>query len=91
MELDRYLQAYFPVTLNELEILKNRFKEESLEKGEYFLKRGRIAEKLSFIRVGLIRIYAEAEDKEVTQWISTSGYFVTDLRSLLFHSAASLA
>jgi CRP-like cAMP-binding protein len=43
---------------------------------------------LSFIESGLLRIYSISDGKEVTQWISTKGYFVTDLSSLLFESPA---
>lgn len=35
-----------------------------------------------------MRIFTTTDDKEVTQWISTQGYFVTDLSSLLFKNPA---
>ena len=36
----------------------------------------------------MVRIYTTIEDKEVTQWISTPGYFVTDLASFTFNTPA---
>jgi len=36
----------------------------------------------------LLRIYVKDQNKEVTQWISTAGYFVTDLSSLVFQNPA---
>ncbi|OGS76943.1 MAG: Crp/Fnr family transcriptional regulator [Candidatus Fluviicola riflensis] len=35
-----------------------------------------------------MRIYVQTEDKEVTQWISTKGYFVTDLAGFVFETPA---
>ena len=35
-----------------------------------------------------MRIYVSLDDKEVTQWISTKGYFVTDLASFIFETSA---
>ena len=32
--------------------------------------------------------FFETEDKEVTQWISTKGYFVTDLSGFIFNQPA---
>lgn len=62
--------------------------ETELKKGEYFIKTGQYCEKLSFVQDGLIRIYADAGDKEITQWISTKGYFLTDLYSFIFKQRA---
>ncbi len=35
---------------------------------------------------GIIRLYREVNNKEVTQWISTRGNFVTDIASFIFQS-----
>ena len=40
------------------------------------------------MRSGFIRVFANANDKEVTQWISTKGYFITDLYSFTFKQRA---
>ncbi|PSR56751.1 Crp/Fnr family transcriptional regulator [Adhaeribacter arboris] len=32
-----------------------------------------------------MRVYVATPEKEVTQWISTKGYFVTDLAGIIFH------
>ena len=87
--LERNIQSYFGVIEQEdLEIIHSYFHQSILKKGGYFLKAGRPCDKLSFIQSGLLRIYAIADDKEVTQWIATEGHFVTDLSSLLFESPA---
>jgi len=87
-ELEQYLHSYFPLKQDDLEKIESLFKETSIKKGDYFLKAGRQSDQLSFIRSGLLRIYATTEEKEVTQWISTKGYFVTDLSSFIFETPA---
>src|SRR5690349_8792455 len=67
-----------------------KFHREGLVKGDYFVKTGRPAQKLGFIESGLVRIYAASEEKEVTQWISTPGYFITELSSFVFQNPARL-
>ena len=88
-ELQRNIQSYFGVIRPEdLEKIGSCFHPSTLQKGDYFLKAGRPCDKLGFIQSGLLRIYATADGKEITQWISTGGHFVTDLSSLLFESPA---
>jgi len=85
-----YLKTQFSVSPSTLEKIKTCFKTEVLKKGDFFVKQGRLANKLGFIDSGLIRIYAESEEKEVTQWISTPGYFITELASFVFEKPARL-
>lgn len=87
-DLENYLKSYFFVEERDMNQITNLFKETSLEKGEFFLKEGHYCDKLSFIKSGLIRIYADKDDKRITQWIATPGYFLTDLSSLVFDTTA---
>lgn len=88
-ELENYISSYFGlVQPSELKAIAALFRPEVLKKGDYFLKSGKNCDKLSFIQSGLMRIFVATEDKEVTQWISTKGYFVTDLSSLVFGTPA---
>ena len=87
-ELEKYIQSYFGIRQEDLTQVGSLFKRQILKKGDFFLKTGRICDKLSFIQSGLLRIYVQTPDKEVTQWISTKGYFVTDLASLIFNTPA---
>jgi CRP-like cAMP-binding protein len=87
--LQQYIESYFGVVNpNSLETISSLFRRMSLAKGHYFLKTGRYCDKLGFVRSGLLRIFADTERKEVTQWISTQGYFVTDLSSFIFQAPA---
>lgn len=84
-ELEEYIKSYFGVVqLEELKIISSFFKEEEMKKGAFYLIEGKDAQELSFVQSGLMRIYADLEGREVTQWISTKGYFITDLSSLVF-------
>ena len=88
-ELENYISTYFGVVnQNELVQISAFFKESIIKKGDYYLKSGNRCEKLSFIQDGLLRIFVSLEEKEVTQWISSKGYFVTDLSSFMFQTPA---
>src|SRR5690606_37362659 len=50
----------------------------------YYTKTGQVCDKLSFISNGYLLVFVETENKEVTQWVSSPGYFVAELASLLF-------
>lgn len=83
--LEQNIKSYFGVLHpDDLQTISAFFHPSTLKKGDYFLKAGKSCDKLSFLQSGLLRIYTTTEDREVTQWISTPGYFVTDLSSLLF-------
>jgi CRP-like cAMP-binding protein len=88
-ELEQNIKSYFGVIKqDDLQTISSLFHLTTIKKGDYFLKTGKPCDKLSFIQSGLLRIFITTDGKEVTQWISTSGYFVTDLSSLLFESPA---
>jgi CRP-like cAMP-binding protein len=86
-QLEQYIKSYFGIIqLEELNNLSSLFQLTTLKKGDYLLKSGKRCDKLSFVQTGLLRIFAIADGKEVTQWISTEGYFSTDLASFVFES-----
>ncbi len=88
-ELEQYIKSYFGVVKSdELKVISSLFKLTTVKKGEYFLKTGKQSDKLSFIQAGLMRVFVTTEEKEITQWISSKGYFVTDLSSFVFENPA---
>ena len=88
-ELEQYISSYFGIiNAKELALIRSLFKTKTLKKNDYFLKAGKSCDQLSFVQSGLLRIFVTMEDKEVTQWISTKGYFVTDLSSMVFETPA---
>lgn len=80
------LQTYFDLKENDLSKISSYFKSETIEKGEFFLHAGNQCKKLSFINEGILRIFNTTDGKEITQWISTSGYFITEISSFMFDS-----
>ncbi len=83
-ELENYLHHYFSINTDDCKTMAGLFKEEQLPKGGYFLKTGKYCNKLSFLQSGLLRVFVTLPNKEVTQWIATPNYFITDLSSFLF-------
>ncbi len=89
-ELVQYIKTYFGVSNSEDQTkIASFFKLEKLNRGDYFLKGGHVCHKFSFIREGILRVFAYHNGKEVTQWIATPGYFVTDLGSFIFNKEGS--
>ncbi|RKR82174.1 CRP-like cAMP-binding protein [Mucilaginibacter gracilis] len=83
-ELENYIHHYFSIGIEDCKLIAALFKTETLNKGDFYLKSNKYCDKLSFITDGLLRIYVNLPNKEVTQWIGTSGYFITDLSGFLF-------
>lgn len=83
-DLSTYLRNYFSVSDQDLEIIVKLFYKESLAKGEYFYKVNGQCDRLSFVVKGYLRVSKESQEKVTTQWISSPGYFITDLGSLVF-------
>ena len=82
-ELQQYLRSYMGVPEEDMQTLLSFFRLTTLEKGEYFVKAGRMCDKMSFHLSGLMRVFAFYEDKEITQWISYKGNFIADLGSII--------
>ncbi len=87
-ELENYILTNFGVTNEDLKKISSFFKPTTLKKGEYFLKTGRYSNRLGFVQTGIVREFVFINNKEVTKWISTKGYFVVDLSSFVFQQTA---
>jgi len=87
-ELQQYIKSYFGVSSNDLKIIQELFFEEDLNKGDFYVKKGHYCNKFSFVKNGYFRVFAPQNNKDVTQWISSNGYFITDLSSLVFDTPA---
>lgn len=87
-ELETYIKSYFELDATGIEKLAASFREETLVKNEFHTKIGAHFSDLSFIRSGHLRIFRQDDKKEVTQWISSPGEFVTDLSTIMFNQPA---
>lgn len=91
LEIEQYIQSYFGVRSgNDLKVILSFFKPVKLKKGEYLLREGKLCNSLSFVQTGLLRMYLNKDEKEVTQWISIKGQFATDLASFVYDKPATL-
>jgi CRP-like cAMP-binding protein len=83
-DLEIYIQTYFGIPQEDLAKIARLFEPQEIAKGDFYLKHGMYCQTLSFIRSGLLRIYATYDGKEITQWICGKDYFITELSSLIF-------
>lgn len=83
--LAAYLTQFIPTDIS---VITEKFHLRELERNDYFVHEGKSCRELAFIETGSLRIYAQTDDKEVTQWISSPGYFITELSSFFFDTPA---
>lgn len=86
--LNDFLKVYLNLKDEETESIIGLFTEETLNRNDYFLHKDKVCKKLSFIKNGILRIYSLVDGKEVTQWIATDGYFISDLESFALSTPA---
>ncbi|WP_130735077.1 Crp/Fnr family transcriptional regulator [Flavobacterium sp. J27] len=85
--LETQLQLYFGIAQQEeLQNISSFFNHTTLKKGDYLVEYGKKCTTMCFIQSGLLRVFANSENKEVTQWIATPDYFITDLAAFLFET-----
>jgi CRP-like cAMP-binding protein len=87
-ELESYIHHHFGITPEDCQRVSGLFKPEVLEKGGYYLRTGKYCNKMSFIESGILRVYVNLPDREVTQWVGTAGYFMTDVQGFMFRKDA---
>lgn len=87
-ELKQYIKQFFDVQEKELDIISAHFSPKTIRKGDYYLKLGSYSNQFAFVQSGLLREFLYVNDKEVTKWIYTQGYFALDLASFTFNTPA---
>lgn len=86
-ELNASLRAYFgEMNDHDSKTVSGNFQAKTWKKGSLLLKQGSLCQELYFLESGYIRIFAQYGDKEITQWISGPGSFVTEISSFLFNT-----
>jgi CRP-like cAMP-binding protein len=84
--LENNIQQVFSIGKEESGIVAGLFKRETLAKNEFFLEMNADCDKLAFIESGMLRMFVPVHEKDVTQWIGTPGFFISDFTAFLFHS-----
>lgn len=84
---NKLIQEHFGVlSRQELSIVRSYFKEERLCKNEIFTESGQSCNRLSIVKSGILRVYALTEKgKEITQWLSTKDFFITEVTGFFFN------
>lgn len=84
--LDHLLQNYFgTLSHEELSVIQPYFREEKLAKNDFFIRSGKICNRLSIVKKGILRVYAVSEDgKEVTQWLAQENFLLTEVSGFFF-------
>ncbi|MEO6550150.1 MAG: cyclic nucleotide-binding domain-containing protein [Ferruginibacter sp.] len=91
-ELEQYIKSYFgDVETNDLNTIVSFFEATTIKKRDFLLKSGNRCSDLTFVHSGLLRMFATTDTKEVTQWITTKGYFTGDLSSFIFETPSRLS
>lgn len=83
-ELKKHIIETFGFTESEFLDIKEFFVPKEVKKGDYFLKEGEYVRQMGFVEKGILREFLSVNDKEVTKWFSTSGYFAVDLSGFIF-------
>jgi CRP-like cAMP-binding protein len=83
------LQTWFGIPAQTVGNIAAYFQPLHLKKDDYFMKQGQYATRMAYLQSGIVREYfTDDKGREVTKWIATPGYFVTDLASFLFGQPA---
>ena len=83
-ELKKHIIETFGFTKIEFENIQGFFQSKNIKKGDFFLREGKYVEQMKFVEKGILREFLYVNEKELTKWFSTSGYFAVDLSGFLF-------
>lgn len=84
-DFDQLIQEHFgQLTTHELTTIHSYFHEEHLQKNAFFTTSGKVCDRLSIVKSGILRVYALADGKEITQWISTENFLITEIAGFFF-------
>jgi len=86
--LTQYIHSYFQLSDDQAQALSGLFQETELARDDFFCREGSHHVPLSFVREGHLRVFQYRDGKDITQWITSEGEFITDLSELVFRSPA---
>lgn len=81
--LKKLFLSLAPFSDDELNEALPCFQSESLQKGQYFVKSGRIADRIGFVNQGLLRSFYNIKGKETTTFFQLPGTLASALASFL--------
>jgi len=79
-----FTENFGQLNQTEFQQLLPYFEVEQIKKNDFFTEENKYCRKLSLQQSGLLRVYKIWDDKEITQWIATPNYFITEISSFFF-------
>jgi CRP-like cAMP-binding protein len=87
----QFLKNIAPITDNEFADTISYFKEQHLQKGDFFIKQGKVCRHIGFIISGSIRIYyVNQKDEEITYGFCQENCLTTSLKSFITQTPSHL-
>lgn len=84
-DFNRIIQEHFgKLSDEELSIISKYFQEDHLQRNDFFTKSDKICDKMSIVKSGILRIYCLSDGKDITQWISTENFIITEVCGFFF-------
>lgn len=80
--LSDFIKSKVEIKADKLEIILSNFKEIILEKGQFILKTGQIANHYYFVKAGALRFYYGDNEEQLTAWVIVKDEFFTEISSL---------
>ncbi|QSB25327.1 Crp/Fnr family transcriptional regulator [Flavobacterium sp. CLA17] len=81
-QLIDFIKTKIEIREDNLEIILSNFQEMILEKGQFILKTGQIANHYYFIKSGALRFYYGDYEEQLTAWVIVKNEFFTEISSL---------
>lgn len=81
-QLIDFITTKVEIRADNLEIILSNFQEMILEKGQFILKTGQIANHYYFIKSGALRFYYGDYEEQLTAWVIVKNEFFTEISSL---------
>jgi len=86
-KLKKCISQQISINNNSMDNILSHFQLIEINKGDFFIKSGKICRKMAFIESGYMRMYNIVDGKEITLWIGNEGKFITSLSSFVFETS----
>lgn len=81
-QLTDFIKTKVEIKESDLEVILSNFQELKVEKGQFILKTGQIANHYYFIKSGALRFYYGDYEDQLTAWVIIKDEFFTEISSL---------
>ncbi len=81
-DLAEFIQSKVSIDGKDLQIILSKFKQKTLKKGQFVLKKGQIANQYFYIKSGGLRFFYDVNNVENTSWVTFQNDFFTEISSL---------